>query len=111
MKKDVVFYETKVGKVPLQRWLSKLRDHKAAARIQKRIRNMQLGKYGDYKYLRDGVFELRINEGGGYRVYFAERNNKYVVLLLNGGIKRTQAQDIEKAIEYLHEYEKRYSNE
>ena len=111
MQKELVFFETKTGKVPLQRWLKKLRDDKASMRIQKRLRNMERGLYGDHKALQQGIYELRIDEGPGYRVYFAERQNARVVLLLTAGSKRTQKRDIQKAIEYLHDYETRYEDD
>lgn len=97
--------------MPLQRWFKKLKDHKASARIQKRLRNMERGLYGDYKALQQGIYELRIDEGPGYRVYFSERQRACVVLLLTAGSKRTQKKDIQKAIEYLHDYETRYEDD
>ena len=77
-------------------WLRKLRGEKARARIQIRIRRLSLGNFGDVKSVGDGVSELRIDYGPGYRVYF-HRTGSELVLLLIGGNKNTQDADIAKA--------------
>jgi putative addiction module killer protein len=77
-------------------WLRKLRDEKARARIQIRIRRLSLGNFGDVKPVGEGVSELRIDYGPGYRVYLQQQGN-LLVLLLAGGSKRTQDADIAKA--------------
>jgi putative addiction module killer protein len=77
-------------------WLRKLRDQKARARIQIRIRRLSLGNFGDVKPVGEGVSELRIDYGPGYRVYF-QRIKSLLVLLLVGGAKKTQETDIAKA--------------
>jgi len=81
-----------------ERWLTGLRDQRAVARINTRLRRMTLGNLGDVSPVREGVSELRIDYGPGYRVYFVQRGRE-VVVLLAGGDKRTQSRDIEKAIE------------
>ena len=78
------------------RWFNRLRDNLVKTRIAVRIRRMQLGNVGDTKSVGDGVFELRFDFGPGYRVYYTERDGEIVVLLA-GGDKSTQKQDIEKA--------------
>ncbi|MBQ3344466.1 MAG: type II toxin-antitoxin system RelE/ParE family toxin [Kiritimatiellae bacterium] len=78
------------------RWFNRLRDNLVKTRIAVRIRRMQLGNVGDAKSVGDGVFELRFDFGPGYRVYYTERDGEIVVLLA-GGDKATQKQDIEKA--------------
>jgi putative addiction module killer protein len=77
-------------------WLRRLRDEQARARIQIRIRRVSLGNFGDAKPVGEGVSELRIDYGPGYRVYF-RRIGSLLILLLVGGSKKTQDADIEKA--------------
>ena len=79
-------------------WLRALRDRQARARIQTRIDRLQLGLAGDVRPVGEGVSELRIDYGPGYRVYFVQRR-KELVILLAGGDKRTQNRDIKTAIE------------
>jgi len=79
-------------------WLSKLRDRQARARILVRIRRLSLGNPGDVKAVGNGISEMRVDHGPGYRVYFAKRGST-LVLLLCGGDKRTQSADIKRAIE------------
>ncbi|WP_345816058.1 type II toxin-antitoxin system RelE/ParE family toxin [Paraburkholderia sp. PREW-6R] len=77
-------------------WLAELADLRARARILVRIRRAERGHFGDVKYLEDGVSEMRIDFGPGYRVYFA-REGRVVYLLLCGGDKSTQMADIKHA--------------
>ena len=77
-------------------WLDNLRDSRAKARIIARIDRMEMGNFGDVRPVGDGVNELRIHYGTGYRVYFARRG-PVVVILLCGGDKKTQRADIAKA--------------
>jgi putative addiction module killer protein len=79
-------------------WLRTLRDRQARARIQVRIDRLQLGLPGDVKPVGEGVSELRIDYGPGYRVYFM-RQGRELIILLGGGDKRTQDRDIQKAIQ------------
>jgi putative addiction module killer protein len=83
-------------------WLRTLRDPQAKARIQVRIDRLQLGLPGDARPVGEGVSELRIDYGPGYRVYFMRRGQELVVLLA-GGDKRTQDRDIKKAIQLAHD--------
>ena len=80
------------------KWLRELRDRQARARIQTRIDRLQLGLAGDVRPVGEGVSELRIDYGPGYRVYFVQRG-KELVILLAGGDKQTQDRDIKNAIE------------
>ncbi|MBV5305897.1 MAG: type II toxin-antitoxin system RelE/ParE family toxin [Desulfobulbaceae bacterium] len=80
-----------------KRWLSSLRDRQAVARINARLRRLSAGNLGDVKPVRDGISELRIDHGPGYRVYFF-RHGVSVIVLLAGGDKRTQDADINRAI-------------
>lgn len=77
-------------------WLEKLRDRKARARIQARIDRIELGNFGDVQPVGEGISELRIFYGPGYRVYFIKRASVIVVLLV-GGDKSSQDKDIERA--------------
>lgn len=79
-------------------WFSSLRDRQAKARIDTRIRRLSLGNPGDVKPVGAGVSELRIDYGPGYRIYFIQCGLTLIVLLA-GGDKRTQQQDIAQAIE------------
>lgn len=78
-------------------WIARLRDDRARMRIELRIRRLQLGNAGDVKPVGEGVSEMRIDYGPGYRVYFT-RQGDTIMVLLAGGDKRTQARDIETAL-------------
>jgi putative addiction module killer protein len=90
------------------KWLSGLNDLKAKARVAVRLRNAELGNFGDYKVLEGGVCEMRIDFGPGYRVYFA-REGRVVYLLLCGGDKSTQKADIKRAVAIWTEISKEQS--
>ena len=78
------------------KWFSGLRDRVARARIDIRIRRLSLGNAGDAKPVGDGVSELRVDHGPGYRIYFTQRG-EVVIILLAGGDKSTQDKDIRNA--------------
>jgi putative addiction module killer protein len=103
---DVRHYLTLTGVDPFQSWLDRLKDLKARVAILRRVDRLLADNFGDHKYLEEGVYELRIDVGPGYRVYYGKRG-KTLVLLLCAGSKRTQASDIAKAVEYWAEYERR----
>ena len=84
------------------KWLKKLKDIKGKIAILRRIDRTKYGNFGDYKYLGDGVSELRVDFGPGYRVYFSIKNSEIIILLI-GGDKSTQNSDIKKAKEILQE--------
>ena len=85
------------------RWFDSLRERKARARIDVRIRRLSLGNPGDVRPVAEGVSELRIDYGSGYRVYFVRRGAT-LIILLTGGDKRTQHRDIEKALKMAREF-------
>ena len=96
------------GKIPFERWIKGLRDRKARAKIEVRIARIRLGNFGDYRSVGEGVYELRIDYGPGYRVYYGRSGNR-VVLLLCGGDKSSQKEDVKKAKEYFASYRVRLS--
>jgi len=101
-------YTNTLGKNVFETWLDALRDDKAEARIAARLNRLAAGNFGDCKPVGAGVWELRIDWGPGYRVYYAVAG-RACVLLLCGGDKRTQTADIRRAIEYWQDFKKRTS--
>lgn len=85
------------------KWFNRLRDRKARARIDMRIQRLADGNPGDVEPVGEGVSELRIDYGGGYRIYFVQRGDA-VAILLCGGDKSTQQRDIRRAITMAREY-------
>ena len=83
-------------------WMEKLKDARAKIIITARIKRLENGNFGDCKFIRKKVYELRIDYAKGYRVYFTNKNNELVLLLL-GGNKSTQNNDIEKAVKMAEE--------
>lgn len=103
---EIRHYVDRAGRDVFDDWLSRLADARAQAKIATRINRLAAGNFGDCKPLRQGVSELRIAWGPGYRVYFAMLG-RVCVLLLCGGDKRKQSSDIERALEYLKDYKER----
>lgn len=85
------------------RWLRKLRDPQARARVEMRIRRLSLGNAGDVQPIGEGLSEMRVDYGPGYRVYYMQRT-RILILLLCGGDKRTQQKDIAKARKIAEEW-------
>ena len=96
-------YRDVQGRVPFDEWFSKLRDRRAQRRSQVRIDRLAAGLEGDWRPVGEGIRELRIPEGAGYRVYYAWDGDA-LVLLLCGGDKSTQLSDIAKAREFWRDY-------
>jgi putative addiction module killer protein len=96
-------YRSAEGDEPFTKWLSTLPDRQARARILVRL---EVGNFGDSKFIRNGVSELRIDWGPGYRVYYG-RDTGSMIVLLCGGDKRRQDADIERAVELWREYANR----
>jgi len=103
---EVRHFLTADGKDVYSEWHRKLRDTKARIAIDRRINRIELANFGDHKFCRDGVWELRIDVGQGYRVYYALSGTQ-VILLLCGGDKRTQDGDINRACEYWQDWQRR----
>lgn len=101
--KKVIVYQDASGTEPFTDWLNNLRDEKGRRAVLKRISRLEYGLYGDCEPVGDGVSELRIFLGPGYRVYFAEEA-RHIVVLLCGGDKSTQDKDIKTAKAYWKEY-------
>lgn len=101
--KEVVVFRRDDGRVPFDEWLDELNDKRAVARILARLARVRLGNLGDCKSVGEGVSELRVDHGPGYRVYFGQQGQTLVVLLC-GGDKRTQERDIRLAKEYWRKF-------
>lgn len=86
------------------KWLKKLKDVKGKVSILRRVERMKSGNFGDYKSLGDEISEIRIPTGPGYRVYYTKRGDEIIVLLV-GGDKSTQSDDIVKAKHLVKELE------
>ena len=99
-------YQREDGREPFSEWLNGLRDKMAQARIRLRLRQVEAGNLGDCEPVGEGVLELRVHVGAGYRVYCG-RHGKTVVLLLCGGDKASQVRDIEQATQLWMEWKRR----
>lgn len=93
---EIRHYLTASGADPFQRWFDGLRDDVARDAVLRRLNRLQLGQAGSHRYCRDGIWELRIDTGPGYRIYYGIQH-RYIAILLGGGSKRTQDKDIDKA--------------
>lgn len=98
-ERDLREYQTEAGRNPFREWLHGLRDEGVRARIRVRLNRVRLGNFGDSKQVGGGVHELRFSFGPGYRVYFG-LDGDILVILLNGGEKRLQMNDIATAKAY-----------
>lgn len=98
------YYQQENGAVPFRDWLRDLRDMRAVARIRARLTRVRAGNFGTIRALGDGISELKIDYGPGYRVYYA-MSGKTVVLLLIGGDKSTQKKDIHTAKNFWRDYQ------
>ena len=103
---EIRHYVSRAGKDVFDDWLTRLADARAQAKIAVRINRLAAGNFDDCKPLRQGLCELRIDWGVGYRVYYAMIGRE-CVLLLCGGDKRKQSADITRALEYLKDYKER----
>lgn len=104
--KKFELYQTATGKSPFEIWLEDLKDKKARHVIRARLDRLAYGLAGQCEPVGQGVFELKIYYGPGYRVYFGQEGQT-LVILLSGGDKSTQNRDIEKAKFYWQDYQRR----
>jgi putative addiction module killer protein len=102
MEKEVQTYRAQDGKEPFMDWLHSFRDKIIRQRIEARVHRIESGNYGDYKRLH-GIMELRLHFGKGYRIYCGEEDDR-IVILLAGGDKSTQEDDIKQALDYWRDY-------
>ena len=102
----VDYYQTNDGRQPFREWLNTLGDRRALAKIDARITRRRAGLKGDWKGVGEGVQELRIDFGPGYRLYIGQDGTQ-LFLLLCGGDKGSQSADIEKAKAYWADYKTR----
>ncbi|NEP53107.1 MAG: type II toxin-antitoxin system RelE/ParE family toxin [Moorea sp. SIO3C2] len=104
IEREVRIYTARDGKCPFEKWIRGLKDRRGKTMIRTRINRMRMGNLGDNKSVGEGVSEMRIAFGPGYRVYFAIDAGAVVVLLC-GGDKGTQESDIERAKRYWKDYQ------
>ncbi|MCW5222407.1 type II toxin-antitoxin system RelE/ParE family toxin [Verminephrobacter aporrectodeae subsp. tuberculatae] len=102
---EIKHYITDEGRDVFGDWRSKVKDVKARIAIDRRLYRVELGNLGDHKPCRQGVWELRIDTGPGYRIYYAQAGQT-VVLLLCGGTKHAQDADMTKACEYWQNWQR-----
>ena len=102
----ILHYLTADGRDLDQEWLDGLRDLKVRVAIDRRVERLVRGHLGDHRFCRDGVWELRIDCGPGYRVYYA-RAGQDILLLLCGGDKRNQDGDIQRAVNAWRDWQTR----
>ena len=103
---SILHYRTLEGRFPYREWVESIADKAARAAVLARVDRLTFGTFGDWKAVGEGVCELRVHLGAGYRVYFG-RDGKTVVILLCGGEKRSQDTDIRRAKRYWNDYEAR----
>ena len=94
------------GKVPFSNWLNSLKDPVMRLRIRRRLDRLEIGNFGDCKPIGEGVSELRLAFGPGYRIYFAEQDD-VIIILLCAGDKSSQKKDIKTAKQYWQELQER----
>lgn len=105
--KQVRIYKTPAGTEPFSRWMDSIKDPVINARIRTRLARLYLGNEGDHEPVGKGVYELRLMFGSGYRIYYAKLG-EMLIILLNGGDKKSQSKDIQLAQQYLVEFKGNY---
>ena len=110
MNNTINEYEDEQGNSPYADWINNFRDAKVKAKIIMRVDRMELGLFGDSEPIGDGLSELRIHFGAGYRVYYGKEGQQ-IYLLLCGGDKSSQKKDIKKAKAYWMDHKRRKNND
>lgn len=103
---EIRHYVSADGKDIFLEWLKQVRDPVAKLQVAKRVNRLEQGNFGDYKFCRDGVWELRVDVGACHRVYYAQ-SGLQLILLLCGGDKRTQDSDIDRAVRYWQDWQRK----
>jgi putative addiction module killer protein len=103
---EVLRYQTENGAQPFTEWLESIEDNATQARLRVRLRRLEAGLFGDCEPVGEGVLELREHRAAGHRVYFG-RSGRTIVILLTGGTKKTQPNDIELAKKYWADWKRR----
>lgn len=104
--KQVIEYIDENGRSPFRGWILSLNDMQVRAKIRIRVNRLRLGNFGDCRFLGNGVYELKMDFGPGYRIYWG-RESDVVIVLLCGGDKKTQKKDIAKAKKLWQDYARR----
>jgi len=103
---EILRYQKIDGQEPISEWLNSLQDKMLQTRVRIRLSQVEMGNFGDCRSVGDGVSELRIHVGAGYRVYFGRKGNA-IVLLLCAGDKHSQSTDIRQAKFFWEEWKQR----
>ena len=106
--REIQIYRTLNDRQPFIEWLESIRDANTRERIQARATRLKFGNFGDFKSVGNGIYELRLNFGPGYRIYFGQVSST-IILLLCGGDKSSQVRDIERAKNYWLQYKELHS--
>ncbi len=103
----IEIYKTEDGTEPFVEWLNALKDMDTRTLIVQRLQRIKAGNFGDCDPIEDGLWEFRIHVGPGFRLYYA-RTGKTVILLVAGGLKKSQKRDIKQALMHLKDYKRRF---
>ena len=102
---EIIYYRERDGRIPFRLWFERL-ERSAASKIYSALGGMEAGNFSDSKRLKGGIHERRIQSGPGYRIYFAVQSRRLIVVLC-GGTKKTQVNDIRKARRMWYEFKNR----
>ena len=105
MNKKSIIYKTTTGIEAYVKYVDSLKDRMGAAKIRLRVTRAELGNFGDHKKIGQGIIELRIDYGPGYRVYIGLQG-KELIILLCAGDKKSQTKDVKTAMKYWNDYKR-----